>query len=89
MASHDVWNLLYALGKTDRVMGDSENPQRRARALDGAATITKNGWRCWVEHKDTGKRIFENPAETAHRQAQEAKLVIRFAEDHVPGFARR
>lgn len=88
MAAHDVWNLIYVLGNTGRVTGAAENPQRRAKALDGAAAVTKNGWRCWVEHKDTGKRIFENPAEAEHRQAQEAKRIIRFAEEHVPGFAR-
>lgn len=70
MGSKDVWNLMYALGNTNRVMGDSENPQRRSKALEGAATITKNGWRCWVEHKDTGKRIFENEAELAHGQGE-------------------
>ena len=89
MATPDVWNLMYVLGTTGRVTGSAENPQRRAKALDVAATVTKNGWRCWVEHKDTGKRIFENPPEVGYRQAQEAKRIIRFAEDHVPGFARR
>lgn len=90
MPAHNVWNLMYVLGNTGRVTGDADNPQRRSKALDGAAVITTNsgtsGWRCWVEHKDTGKRIFESPAELAHRQAQETKQVIRFGEGNAPGF---
>lgn len=62
-----VWNLMYALGNTGRVVGDSNNPHARKSALDGAATITKNGWRAWVEHQSTGVRIFANDAEKAHQ----------------------
>ncbi len=86
MASNRVWKLMYALGNTTRVVGDAANPQDRTGALGGAATIAGNGWRVWVEHKDTGKRIFESQSEVAHRQNEEAARVIRFAEDNVPGF---
>ena len=69
MASNRIWNLMYALGNTGRIVGDAANPQDRAGALGGAATISGNGWRVWVEHKDTGKRIFESDKEVAHRKA--------------------
>lgn len=63
-----VWNLMYALGNTDRIVGDSENPQSRKSALEGAAVIEKNGWRVWVEHQSTGKRILESAREIEHRR---------------------
>ena len=65
-----VWNLMYEAGRTGRVIGDAENPQRRASALQGAATIERNGWRVWVEHHQTGKRIFQSELEVAHQKAQ-------------------
>lgn len=85
-----IWNLMYALGNTGRVTGDASNPQSRKNALSGAETIvSNNGWRVWVEHHETQKRIFESPAEIAYRQDQDEKRIIRFAEDNVPRFARR
>jgi len=68
--STKVWNLMYEAGTTGRVIGDAENPQRRASALQGAATIERNSWRVWVEHHVTGKRIFESALEVAHQKAQ-------------------
>lgn len=62
MASNRVWNLMYVIGNTGRIVGDAANPQDRTGALAGAATVACNGWRVWVEHKDTGKRIFEKAA---------------------------
>lgn len=82
-----VWNLMYALGNTDRVTGDSGNPQSRKASLEGAQVITQNGWRCWVEHHTSAKRIYENPLEEAHRVDPEQKRVIKFAEDNVLGYA--
>lgn len=67
MATNRIWNLMYALGNTSRVVGDAANPQDRTGALSGAEHVAKNGWRVWVEHKDTGKRIFESAAEQKHR----------------------
>lgn len=81
-----VWNLMYALGNTGRVMGDAENPQSRKAALDGAAVIERNGWRVWVEHHVTGKRIHESEREIAHREDAEAERTIDFAKANVPGF---
>ncbi|HDR8983194.1 hypothetical protein QZM46_07590 [Burkholderia vietnamiensis] len=69
MSTNKVWNLIYVLGNTDRVMSDADNPQARASALDGAATIDKNGWRVWVEHHRTSERIFESEREKLHRVA--------------------
>lgn len=65
-----VWNLMCEAGRTGRVIGDAENPQRRASALQCAATIERNGWRVWVEHHQTGKRIFQSELEVAHQKAQ-------------------
>lgn len=67
-----VWNLMYALGNTRKVVGDSDNPQSRRSALEGAATIDKNGWRVWIEHHKTGGRIFERDREKAHRESAAA-----------------
>lgn len=55
-----VWNLMYALGNTGKITGDSANPQRRSDAIAGAREISKNGWTVWVEHYKTGKRIWSS-----------------------------
>lgn len=81
-----VWNLMYALGNTARIMGDAGNPHSRKSALEGAAVIEKNGWRVWVEHHSNAKRIFESAREIEHRQAVEAKRIIEFAKANVPGY---
>jgi len=74
-----VWNLMYALGNTERIIGDDGNPQSRKSALEGAAVIDRNGWRVWVEHQTNGKRIFESAREIEHRQAAESKRIVDFA----------
>jgi hypothetical protein len=81
-----VWNLMYAMGNTDRVVGDGANPQSRKSALEGAAVIEKNGWRVWIEHQSSAKRIFESAREIDHRRAAEAKRIVDFAKAHVPGY---
>jgi hypothetical protein len=81
-----VWNLMYALGTTERIMGDSENPQSRKSALEGAAVIEKNGWRVWVEHQARPERIFESKAEKDHKASIEAKRIVEFARANVPGY---
>lgn len=63
-----VWNLLYGLGNTTKIVGDAENPQARKSAIEGAAVIDKNGWLVWIEHHTTGKRLYENSNEKAHRE---------------------
>lgn len=81
-----VWNLMYALGNTKRIVGDAGNPQTRKSALEGAAVIEKNGWRVWVEHQSSAKRIFESGGEIEHRQAAEAKSIVDYAMATVPGY---
>lgn len=81
-----VWNLMYAMGNTDRIVGDAGNPQSRKSALERAAVIEKNGWRVWVEHHSNAKRIFESARETQHRQAAESKRIVEFAKANVPGY---
>lgn len=87
--STKVWNLMYRLGATERVVGDAGNPHTRKSALEGADTITRNGWRVWVEHHATRKVLFQNPAEVAHQQSLQDKRVIEFAESNIPGFAQK
>ena len=84
-----VWNLIYRLGTTERVVGDAGNPNTRKSALEGAETITKNGWRVWVEHHTTGTMLFQNQAEMAYQQSLHDKRAIEFAEANVPGFAQQ
>lgn len=81
-----VWNLMYALGNTMRIVGDASNPQTRKSALEGAAVIERNGWKVWVEHQSSAKRIFESAREIEHRQAAEAKRIVDFAMATVPGY---
>lgn len=81
-----VWNLMYAMGNSDRVVGDGANPQSRKSALEGAAVIEKNGWRVWIEHQSSAKRIFESELEIDHRRAAGAKRIVDFAKAHVPGY---
>ncbi len=40
---------------------------KRSDALAGAEVVARNGWRAWVEHHETGKRIFESEQEKAHQ----------------------
>ncbi len=87
--STKVWNLMYRIGTVGKVTSAADNPVTRKAALEGAAVVTKNGWRVWVEHHTSGKILYQNPAEVAHQQSVEAKRVISFAEANVPGFAQQ
>jgi nitrogen fixation/metabolism regulation signal transduction histidine kinase len=83
-----VWNLMYALGNTGRVMGDAGNPQIRSKALNGAAVIDQNGWRVWVEHNTTKERVFENEREKAFRETgTDPRKVASIRPKHVPSGA--
>lgn len=55
-----------------RVISAADNPMPRAKAMECALNVANNGgcWRVWVEHKETGERIFESEAEKEHRGAQ-------------------
>lgn len=64
------WNLMYVAGNPDirtKVISNASNPIKRSEALAGAEKIAANGWRVWVEHKDTGKRIFESEIEKSYK----------------------
>lgn len=67
--STKIWNLKYAMGNTARIVSAHGNPLSRKEALEGAAVIEKNGWRVWVEHHVTGKRIFEGDREREHQDS--------------------
>lgn len=92
MASQKVWNVKYVVGNPamfSKVTTAAGGPYRRSDALNNAEVVSDNGggWRVWVEHVETNKRIFESPAEKEHQTAENSKRVIEFAEKHVPGFA--
>lgn len=91
MATQKVWDVKYVVGNPamfSKVTTAAGGPFRRAEALNGAETVAVNGggWRVWVEHHETGKRIFESESERQFKQAEEAKRIIEFAERNVPGF---
>lgn len=75
MATQKVWTLQYVVGnpKTfSKVTSAAGGPMKRSEALDGARTIEGNGggWRVWVQHAQSGVRIFESAAEKEHQAAQ-------------------
>ena len=69
MKTTKVWNLKYFAGNTGRLFSDASNPQRRTDVLVAARQVEANGWRAWVEHSDTGRRIFESKQEREHRES--------------------
>lgn len=66
--STKVWVVQYEVGKTGRVVTDASGAMTRAKALQGAKVIEKNGWRGWVAHHQTQERIFETEQEIAHQR---------------------
>lgn len=52
-----------------KVRSDASNPLRRSEALAGAKKIAENGWRVWVEHKDSAERIYESDIEKQYAAA--------------------
>ena len=66
------WELKYVVGNPEtrfKVTSDAENPQRRSKAVAGAKKLAGNDWRVWVEHAETGERIFESEQEIAYSAA--------------------
>lgn len=89
MASQKVWNVKFVAGNPAmffQVRTDAGGPYRRAEALAAAEKVAGNGWWVWVEHQETGKRIFESEVERQHQQTAEEKRIIEFAERNVLGF---
>lgn len=69
MATQKNWNLMYVAGNPDifkKVRSDAGNPLKRSDALTAASKVAEHGWRVWVEHKETGQRIFESELETKY-----------------------
>lgn len=76
MTTQKVWNLKYVAGNPamfSKVTTAAGSPMKRSDALEGAQSIDANGggWRVWVEHAESGKRIFESAAEMQFAAAQE------------------
>lgn len=77
MSKQNVWNLKYVAGNPEifsKVVTAAGSPMKRSDALTGAKTIEANGggWRAWVEHAESGKRIFESEAENQFTASQQA-----------------
>jgi len=75
---------MYVVGKTGRVVSDADNPQDRTGALRGAETVSRNGWRVWVEHHQTGKRIFESQDEIAAKKDAHGRQLEEFVARNLP-----
>lgn len=89
MTAQRVWNVKYVAGNPamfSKVTVAAGGPFRRAEALRDAEKVAANGWRVWVEHHETGKRIFESEGGRQFKRDTEAKRIIEFAERNVPGF---
>lgn len=71
MATQKCWVIKYVAGNPamfSRVTTDAAGAIKRSEALEGAANVAQNGWRVWVEHVVTGKRIFESEVEKVYKQ---------------------
>ena len=71
MATQKNWLIKYVAGNPamfSRVKTEGAGTIKRSEALAGAAKVAENGWRVWVEHAVTGKRIFESDVESAYKQ---------------------
>lgn len=89
MASSKVWAVKYVVGNPTlftKVTTAAGGPLRRADALEDARAVAQNGWRVWVEHAQTGKRIFESDAELKFKRDAEAERIVEFAKRNIPGF---
>ena len=77
MSQKKIWNLKYVAGNPDmfaKVTDAAGNPRLRAVAISDANKVAPNGWRVWVEHAQTGERIFESEAETAFRMRSSGEV---------------
>lgn len=67
---HELW---YKIGnpKMDNlaILKSADSPYTKAKALAAARDLLdKNpSWRVWVQHAQTGERIFESDSEIAHQ----------------------
>ena len=75
MAAQKVWMLQFVAGNPKmftKVITAAGSPMKRSEALESAVTIECNGsgWRVWVQHAETGARIFESASEKDHQASQ-------------------
>lgn len=73
MASNQIWLLKYvigAFGVCAHIRTDAASPFIRHKALESAERLAKNGWRVWVEHKETGERIYESEMEKLYNSGE-------------------
>lgn len=73
MESGNEWNLRYVQGDSahdTRVTLDPSSPGPRSEAVDRARELASLGWRVWVEHMESGERIYESKAEKAFYPAE-------------------
>lgn len=83
MTSKRIWNLCYIPGNPAtrrKVITYAGSPMLRYEALAGARKIADNGWRVWVEHKDTHKRIFESAIEKEYRAREQREGIALLRE---------
>ena len=62
-----VWKLHFVAGNPklfDKAAGGEI--MARWEAIEAAQRMSANGWRAWVEHHETGVRIYESDAEKSH-----------------------
>jgi hypothetical protein len=72
MSTQKCWSLKYIAGNPElfkQVRTDADSPGRRSEVLQAAEKVAANGWRVWVEHVSTGKRIFESEVEKKYKNA--------------------
>jgi len=75
MSTQKCWSLKYIAGNPEmftQVRTDAAGPGRRSEVLQAAEKVAANGWRVWVEHVSTGKRIFESEVEKKYKNAASA-----------------
>lgn len=86
MKTQNIWLLRYVTGNPEiytKVITDAQSPLKRNAALEAAQRIANNGWRCWVEHKDTAKRIFESPREIQWKSKLELIALLTRHNAHI------
>lgn len=66
MSTNKVWNVKFVAGNPEiftKITTAAGGPFKRSEALADAATVAGHNWRAWVEHVETGERIFESEVE--------------------------
>ncbi|WP_394222546.1 hypothetical protein [Alteromonas gracilis] len=71
MMSQKIWNVKFVAGNPNifsKVRTALCGPLKRSEANEAFENVSNHGWRAWIEHAKTGKRIAESPVETAYRE---------------------